>query len=517
MKIVSVAQMQSLDRRASAEYKIPSLLLMENAGRGFVDLLVASYGRVSGKRVLILAGHGNNGGDGLVAARHLRMRGAEVAVYLFSEIEHVRGDARVSLDIWQATGGRLSLEGDPLSEGLSLDLAQCDYVVDALLGTGLSKSVTGVDAEAIERINACGKTVIAMDIPSGISADTGEVLGTAVRANATFTMALPKWGHFLQDGLEHRGQLKIVDIGIPPALVDATEIKCDWLRPAFLKGCLSPRKQGVHKGSLGHLLVVAGSVGKRGAAQMSALAALRTGTGLVTLALPRSLDNGSPLSTLEMMTLPLPESEAGTIALSAEKILVDALAGKQALAMGPGLSQHPETQALVRQLISECTLPMVIDADAINAIASDVTILKRKKGPIILTPHPGEMGRLIGKPAAEIQKDRFLVARRFAETWDVILVLKGAHTVIASPDGSLRVNNTGNPGMASAGTGDALTGIVSGLLAQGLQALDAASLGVWLHGAAGDLAAEERGEAGLLSSDLIEKMPKAISDYLRST
>lgn len=516
MKIVSAAEMRFLDQRASTECKIPSLLLMENAARGFVDRLAEAIGPLEGKRIVILAGRGNNGGDGLAAARHLRMRGATVLVYLFSEIALVHGDARVSLDIWQATAGTLRIEGDPLSERLSLDLAQSDCLVDALLGTGLSKAVTGIYADAIALINNSGKTVIAMDIPSGLSADTGEALGMAVKADHTFTMAFPKRGFFLREGLVHCGRWNVVDIGLPPTLVENAEIKYDLMTPTLLKGLLSPRRPGVHKGSQGHLILVAGSLGKKGAAHLSSLAALRTGAGLVTLALPKSIDTGTPLPTMEVMTLPLPESAEGSIALSAEKLLLKAVEGKQALAIGPGLSQYPETQSLIKQLITKIALPMVIDADAINALAEDVSILKRKKGALVLTPHPGEMGRLLGKTAAEVQEDRFQIAARFAETWDVVLVLKGAHTIIAAPNGALRVNNTGNPGMASAGTGDALTGVIASLLAQGLDPLSAASLGVWLHGAAGDLAAAQRGEIGLLASDLIDKIPEAILNYLRS-
>ncbi len=508
--------MRALDEDATSAYKIPSLLLMENAARGLVDKVEASFGLCQGKRITIVAGRGNNGGDGLAAARHLRMRGAEVVVYLLSEVDRVGGDARVSLDIWRKTEGLLHSEGIYSFDQLVSDLEKTDLVVDALLGTGLSQAVKGVYAETIQSINQCGKPVVSVDIPSGISADTGEMLGVAVKAAATMTMALPKWGHFLQNGLACRGRLDVVDIGLPPMLIEKADIKLDLITQASLKGLLPKRQLGVHKGNLGHLLVIAGSVGKRGAAQMCSLAAMRCGIGLVTTALPKSIDASSPFPTMEAMTLPLPESEAGTLALSSEKMIYDAMSGKNAVALGPGLSQHPETVELVRNLLSQISLPMVVDADGINAIAAEPSILKQKKGPLVLTPHPGEMGRLIGKQAVEVQKDRFNIARRFAENFGVILVLKGAHTVIAAPDGALRVNNTGNPGMATAGIGDILTGIIAALIAQGLAPLDAATLGVALHGVAGDLAAAEKGMAGLLSSDLIEKIPAAMTEYLRS-
>lgn len=516
MKIVTAAQMKSLDQQATVVYKIPSLLLMENAARGLVDQIEAVYGAGRGKQITIVAGRGNNGGDGLAAARHLKMRGAEVVIYLLSPIDRISGDARVSLDIWRATDGALFVEGGFSLPHLVEDLSESDLVIDALLGTGLSHPVTGVYADVIGLINEHGergRTIVSVDIPSGISADTGETLGVAVKADLTLTMALPKWGHFLQSGLEHRGDLAVIDIGIPPALITQMEIKANLVTPGSLKNVLPVRLKGLHKGTMGHLQVIAGSLGKRGASQMTAMAAMKSGTGLVTLALPRSLDLSAP-AAMECMTLPLPESSEGTLALSAEKNILDVLVGKNAVAMGPGLSRHPETQALVRNLITQITIPMVLDADGLNAIADDLAILKQKKGPLILTPHPGEMARLIGKRASEVQKDRVNIASEFAKTWGVILVLKGANTLIAAPDGTLRVNNTGNPGMATAGIGDVLTGMISAFLAQGIAPLDAATLGTHLHGVAGDLAAGEKGEAGLLASDLIEKIPDALKLHL---
>lgn len=509
MKIVTADEMKSLDRRATTEFGIPSLLLMENAARGLVDAIETAYGPLLRKKIVILAGRGNNGGDGLAAARHLRMRGAEAGIYLLSPIDKVGGDAKTSLDIWIKTGGALSVVGNFKWPRLAEALAESDLIVDALLGTGLSHPVTGEYAKAIDLINRSGKPVVAVDIPSGISADTGETLGISVKAQLTATMALPKRGHFIREGLEQRGKLRIVDIGFPTALIDSAGIKAELITPSMLEGLPPPRPKGIHKGTLGHLLVIAGSVGKRGAAQMTGLSAMRSGTGLVTIAVPESIEPGlAPL--MEAMTLPLPETADGTVALAAEKTLLAAMEGKEAVAIGPGLSQNAETQRLVRSLIAEVSLPMVIDADGINAVAADLSVLKKKKGPLILTPHPGEMGRLLGAKADAVQKDRFNLAAGFAGKWGVFLVLKGAHTIIAAPDGALWVNRTGNPGMATAGIGDALTGMIGGFLAQGLTAEKAATLGIYLHGLAGDLAAAERGEAGLITSDLIGKIPQAI-------
>lgn len=509
MKIVTAAEMHSLDARATTVCKIPSLLLMENAARGIVDQVEAATGPVQGKKVVIVSGRGNNGGDGLAAARHFRMRSAIVRVYLPSPPERITGDARISLNIWQATYGVLFAGGLFSPDRLSSDLKNADLVIDALLGTGLSTAVTGSYAAAIKAINRYAQKVISVDIPSGISADTGAVLGHAVKADMTMTMALPKWGHFLQAGLECRGDLRVIDIGIPPTLIDQAKIQVDLITSSHVSTLFPPRPKQSHKGAMGHLLVIAGSIGKGGAAKMTSLAALRCGAGLVTTALPKSLISSASLPVMEVMTLPLPESEKGCLALSAEKEILDATVGKRALAIGPGLSQDSEAQTLVRNLVAKIPLPMVIDADGLNAIAKDLSCLKQKKGMLILTPHPGEMGRLIGKRASEVQENRFNIAAEFARNWEVILVLKGAHTVIAAPDGALRINNTGNPGMATAGTGDVLTGVIASYLAQGLSPLDAATLGVYHHGAAGDLAAEARGEAGLLASDLIHKLPAA--------
>ncbi len=515
MKIVTAAQMRSLDQGATSVYGIPSILLMENAARGLVDKIECDFGPLQEKRIVIFAGRGNNGGDGIAAARHLRMRGAMVAVYLFAETSRVAGDARISLDIWKATGGRFFEQHNTSSKQLRHDLSHSDLVIDALLGTGLSQALRAPFDEAVNAMNCCENPIVSIDIPTGISSDTGEILGDAVRAEATYTMALPKWGHFLRDGMAYRGRLQVVDIGIPPKLINDSEIKVELITADSLKGLLPSRRKGSHKGSFGHLLVLAGSTGKRGAAQMCSLAAFRCGAGLVTTAWPKSIDASTAPPTMEIMTLPLPETAEGSVALSAEKILFAACSGKSVLAIGPGLSQDPETVQLVQRLISEVALPMVVDADGLNAIAQDLSLLKQKKGELILTPHPGEMGRLIGQSAAAVQKDRFNIAARFAEAWGVTLLLKGSHTVIASPEGLLYVNDTGNSGMATAGVGDVLTGMIAGFLAQGIKPLDAARLGIALHGSAGDLAAEEQGEVSLLASDLIDKIPKALMNQTK--
>ncbi len=514
MKIVTTDEIKSLDRNATETFKIPSLLLMENAARGLIDHIEAAFGPVKGKRIVILAGRGNNGGDGLAAARHLRMRGAEAIVYLLSPIEKVEGDARTSLDIWIATDGLLEVVGSFSWGDLKKDLHKSDLVIDALLGTGLSHPVEGDYAEAIAAINGARRPVISVDIPSGISSDTGALLGIAVRADMTFAIALPKRGHFVRAGLEHSGVWEVIDIGFPPALIDRAGMSIDLLTSNMVQDLPPRRTKGMHKGIMGHLLLVAGSVGTLGAAQMASLAAMRSGTGLVTVALPATVAASNVPFPMEVMTLPLPETNEGTLSLASEKKLLQGIEGKTAIAIGPGLSRHPETQHLVRNLIRQVSVPMIIDADGINAIAPDISILKEKKSTLILTPHPGEMGRLMGTNADAVQSDRFKIAKEFAKKWEIILVLKGAHTIVATPDGLLRVNNNGNPTMATAGVGDALTGMIAGLVAQGIAPPDAATLGVYLHGLAGDLAAKVLGEGSLITSDLIGKIPEAIATHL---
>ncbi len=518
MKVATTRQIRSLDRRATADFKIPSLLLMERAARGLADRIEAARGSVRGSRILILAGCGNNGGDGLGAARHLEMRGAEAQVYLLAPPERMQGDAKTFLDIWTGGGGALHTlcnAGPAKWRRLREALGRCDLIVDALLGTGLARPVTGDYARAIALIREARqpqRPVISVDIPSGISADTGEAMGTAVVADETVAMALPKRGHFTGAGLSHRGALSVVDLGFPPALITQEGMTADLMAGADFEDLLPPRPKGAHKGNFGHLLVIAGSAGKGGAAQMAALAALRSGAGLVTCAVPRSLEGRFPM---EIMTLPLPETEEGAFSPLSEEAILQAVEGKQAVAVGPGLSLHPQRpQRLVRNIIAQTTTPMVIDADAIHAVAKDPSVLKRK-GPVILTPHPKEMGSLLGRETAFVQQDRFAAASDFARKWGVYVVLKGAHTLIAAPDGRIRINDTGNPGMATAGTGDLLTGMIGAFLAQGIAPFEAASGAVYLHGLAGDLAKQTRGEVGLIASDLMDRIPEAIAQVGR--
>lgn len=510
MKIVTAKEMQALDRKTVEEHGIPSLRLMENAGLRLFEEIRRLPGGIKEKTVTIVAGKGNNGGDGLVVARHLKKAGAAVTVYLLADESDLSRDAKASLTAYKKIRGKFYLKSAFDSKALHARLAESDLVIDAIFGTGLSSPVKGPAKDAVEAINAAGKFVVSIDLPSGINADTGEVMGAAVAADLTVALALPKLGLFLYPGVEHAGAMRVADIGIPDELVDRLKTGIELLTENRMRALLPRRPIAAHKGSFGHTAVIAGSVGKTGAAVMAGLSALRTGAGMVTLALPESLEAAMPNRPWEIMTLPLPETVDHSISLSAEKTIMRFLEGKAAAAIGPGLSTQSETQELIRALVKQTEIPMVLDADGLNAFAGKAALLSRPGPPLILTPHPGEMSRLSGLGAEKIEKNRLETARRFSQEYRVCLVLKGAKTVIAEPSGQLSINPTGNPGMATAGTGDVLTGIIAGLLSQGVANASAAKLGVYLHGMAGDIAAERRGEAGLIAGDLIEQIPAAI-------
>lgn len=510
MYVATAQEMQNIDRRARDEYGIPTLLLMENAALGVIRVVEESFGPVKGRRIAIVAGKGNNGGDGLAAARLLHNRGAKVQVYLLSEPAAVTGDAATNLNIASKMGIEVQSKGMFDMEGLRSALTHSYVIIDALFGTGLSSPVTGEYSEVIELINHSNRPVVAVDIPTGIHSDTGEVMGAAVRATETVTFAIPKRGHFLYPGRDFTGRLHIADISIPKAAIEKESIYLRLLTEEEMTGLIQPRSADSHKGSYGHVLVIAGSIGKGGAAAMTSLSCLRSGAGLVTLATPQSVQPIVAEKLTEVMTHPLPETDEKTVALSAMETVLELSKDKDVVAIGPGLTTEKDTAAVVRRLIKEIEKSMVIDADAINALTDHLDILRERRSPAVLTPHPGEMGRLTGKGSADVQRDRIGIARAFATDYRVYLVLKGAHTVIAEPSGVVHISPTGNPGMATAGTGDALTGILAGLIAQGMNIASAVKLGVYLHGLAGDMTAKEVGMTGMLAGDLIARIPAAI-------
>ncbi len=511
MKIVTGTQMQAVDRRTITEAHIPSSVLMERAGEGIVRNLEEYCGSARGKTITILCGKGNNGGDGLVAARLLRRRRARVHVVLFATIADLSRDATAMYRRFVHIAGRSAVSRFRSGDQTRALVASSDILLDALLGTGLSSEVSGPYREAIELINAAGKPVIAVDIPSGIHADTGTILGRAIRATLTITFGLPKLGLYVGAGIDHAGAIRIVDIGIPPAYVDAIESRTLLLTSDGAFRSLPERVPSAHKGTFGHAGIIAGSVGKTGAAALAAYAALRVGTGLVTVATPSSVNDVLESKLLEVMTMPLPETKARTLARSGLDRISAFIQARTAIAIGPGLSTHPETVELVQSLMKHLDRPSVLDADALNALTGRVSLLTECKTPPILTPHPGEMARLeVDATPQSVNADRIGTARRFARERGVFVVLKGARTVIARQDGLVAICPTGNPGMATAGTGDVLTGMIVGFLAQGVSAWDAACAATFFHGSAGDLAAQRLGQHGMLASDLIAQIPYAL-------
>lgn len=511
MNIVTGTQMQALDRRTITEAQIPALVLMERAGAGVAAFLQDRFGPLRGKTVTILCGKGNNGGDGFVVARLLRRRHVKVTVLLLAPVPDLSRDAAVMYRRWLRVAGKSASKSFRSSDLTGPILASSDLVIDALLGTGLSTEVTGVYRDAIELMNRSGRPVIAVDMPSGIHADNGALLGQAVRATATVTFGLPKLGLYLGAGIDHAGAIHVIDIGIPAAYIDAIDSRIIVLTKELVAKALPARPASSHKGTFGHAGILAGSVGKTGAAALAARAALRMGTGLVTVATPSSVNDVLEAKLLEAMTLPLPETKARSLARSGLDRVLAFMRARTAIAVGPGISTHPETVELVQSLMKHLDRPSVLDADALNALASRASLLTECKIPPILTPHPGEMARLeVDATSQTVNADRIGTARRFARERGVFVVLKGARTVIARPDGLLAICPTGNPGMATAGTGDVLTGMVVGLLAQGIPAWEAACAATYLHGSAGDLAAQQLGQAGMLASDLIAHIPYAL-------
>jgi hydroxyethylthiazole kinase-like uncharacterized protein yjeF len=506
--------MQELDHRAIKECGIPGICLMENAGRGAAELLVRSFPDACKESIAILAGGGNNGGDGFVIARHLKNWGIQTRVYLFSSIDEIKGDAATNLQIWLAMGGELVevvFKGD--FAGIRKEFSKAGLMVDAIFGTGLHSEVKGFLKDTITFINSLPQSMIAVDIPSGLDATTGKVLGEAIRADLTVTFGLAKIGHVVEPGVSYVGRLEVLDIGIPDCLIEEAAIKTYLIDlDELAMNLLDPRSTQAHKGDYGHLFVLAGSPGKTGAAAMVCSAAMRMGTGLVTLGVPSSLNPILEAKLTEAMTAPLPDAGSGYLTAEAVERIRPLLKEKTALAIGPGISTESSVQEVVVKLIPETALPLVIDADGINAVASRSEILKQGTGSVILTPHPGEMARLAGITTQEVQADRITVAKSCAASYNAIVVLKGNRTVIATPDQEVYINPTGNPGMATGGTGDVLTGMIGGLLAQGLPPLEAAKWGVYLHGLAGDIAAQEIGEIPLIASDIIDYLPDALTE-----
>ena len=513
MRILTAEAMREVDRAAIEDLGIPSLVLMENAALGVVEAIGEAFG--DAESAAIFCGPGNNGGDGLAVARLLSVRGWEVRIVLVTGGRELSPDAAVHLRVCRKMELPLRevATEDDLADALD-DAADCDLLVDALFGTGLARPLTGLFAEVVEAMNELPIPCVAVDLPSGLSGSRAEAFTPHVEAALTVTFAAPKVAHVFPPAADSVGEMVVTDLGIPPRLVEDVEEEdgdLHLLMGEELAELLPPREAGTHKGDYGHALLVAGSNGKAGAAILAARSTVRAGAGLVTVAVPEPIVQTVDLGSIESMTLELPSSPAGQITEAAVDAVLDAAEGKAVLALGPGLGQEPATAEAIRRIALDCPLPLVLDADGLNAFAGRAGERAERRSETVLTPHPGELARLLGIPTAEVQADRIAAARRAAEETEAIVVLKGSLTLVASGR-AVFVNPTGNPGMATGGSGDVLTGLIAGLLAQGLDALDATLLGVYLHGLAGDIAASFQGEVALAAGDLIDALPEALRE-----
>lgn len=519
MEILTGVQMRNVDRRAIDVLGIPALDLMEAAGRGVADALFADEPYAAARGVVVLCGKGNNGGDGLVAARHLASRGVPVRVLLLAHAGSIAGDAAANLRAARASGIRVDEVPDEAAWARHRgDVPGKGLVLDAMLGTGVRGGARGIVADVIAHLEKTSARVFSVDLPSGVDADSGVVAGPSVRAERTYTLCRPKVALVLDPAAEFAGDWSVIPIGIPDSAVVAENGRLEWLDADAVRALLPPRSRDSHKGTYGHLLIVAGSLGKPGAAVLASRGALRAGAGLVTAAVPRGSMAVVAAQQAELMTEPLPQTRSGALARTARKRVLDLLATRDALAIGPGLGTSAETAAAVVAILAGRTRPAVLDADGLNVFAPVTRKslrLTAGRVPLILTPHPGEAARLLGSSTAEVQADRPGAAGRLAARTGAIVVLKGHRTVVAGPDGTLCFNASGNPGMATAGSGDVLTGITGALLARGLPARDAARLAVFLHGDAGDRAALRRGHEGMIASDLIDELPAAAAGLTR--
>lgn len=519
MKILTGAEMREVDRLSTERAGISSLTLMENAGKSVADFIAAQFKNFEDIPVVVFCGKGNNGGDGLVIARHLQKLGATVSVFLFAETSELTGDAAKNLKRLKSIEV-LAVGGFDTWEKPRWDEGKPGIVVDAVLGTGIRGEVTGLLRTAIEAINERPASVFAVsvDIPSGLDSDTGEVHGASVRADFTVSFTAPKTGMFLGESPRYVGQLIIREIGSPPEIIEEIgKGSLRWAEPREFSRYAKRRRAEGHKGDYGHVLVVAGSVGKSGAAVLASWAALRAGAGLVTAAVPEPILPIVAAHAPEIMTEPVAAIPAGSLAMKdLENGRIESLlSGKKALAIGPGLGTQEETQRFIRGIVGHRAVPVILDADGLNAFDGFSKDLNREEGRLAMTPHPGEMARLLDATVKDVQARRIDIASAAATEWNAIVILKGHHTIVAAPDGRAWINSTGNPGMATGGTGDVLTGILASLTAQyGLEDWwRTLAFGVWLHGMAGDIASADYGEAPLMASDLIHALPRALLQF----
>ncbi len=490
MKVLNSTAMKEADRKTIEELGLPGAVLMETAAIRTVELIRHKLPRA--KRFAVLAGPGNNGGDGLAIGRLLINAGMSGSLWSTVKPGEYRGDAGINEHFLERSSYRINRLGEREKlDQLREELKHTDFVVDALLGIGVDRNVEGLFAELIENVNSAGLPVVSVDIPSGVNADSGALMGCAVQADWTVTFAFPKPGLLCFEGAEKAGEVYVGQINIPPALVENEPV--DLLTSGRIMALLPPWKKSFHKGSLGRVMIVAGSPGMTGAAIMAAESALMGGAGLVYLAVPQSLESSVSARLVEVITISLAETGSGIISPAAAETILGKAGHCDALAVGPGLDPGGDTAKLLEQVIVSSPVPLVIDAGALDALKGRPELLKEAKYPVVITPHPGEMARLSGLSVRDVQENRLEVALDHARKWGVYLLLKGFNTIIASPDGKAAINPTGGPALATAGSGDLLTGLIASFLAQGLEAENAARAGAFIHGLAGDLVPEGRG------------------------
>lgn len=502
MKLAINSEMKKLDKVAIEDYEIQSAVLMENAG-ALVAANIIEMETV--KTVTVVCGTGNNGGDGFVAARHLHNKGMQIKIFVIGNMKDISGDALVNLNILRKM--ELPIENiKELNNLVRLEKASkaSDLTIDAVFGTGFNRSLEILYTSVFDIMNENSDFILAIDIPSGIHGDSGEADEHAIHAQRTITFTIPKCGNILNPGSARTGELIVKDIGIPKRIIEEMKIKRNIITETSVMKFFPWRRGFSHKGDYGRVNIIAGSTGLTGAAILTCRSALRSGIGLLKLYIPESLAVLITHSVPEAITIPLQEVRKGVIGITHFDRIIEDSASSDVVAIGPGCGNTAETSELVRRIIQELEKPVVIDADGLNAISRNTDILLNKKSSVVMTPHSGEMSRLIGISTDEINKRPIEIAREYATKWDVILVLKGARTVVAAPNGDIYVNVTGNSGMATAGSGDVLTGVIAGFIGQGLTPLQAALLGVYVHGRAGDNSAKYKGEYGLLAGDIVE-------------
>jgi NAD(P)H-hydrate epimerase len=508
MRILSAESMREVDRKAIDEFGIPSLVLMENAALGLADAIAETYPQARG--VAIFCGPGNNGGDGLALARHLAVRGYHLELCLVAGGREVAGDAAVQLNICQNQGLSIRDVGPKDSLHNPVEAArELDLVVDALFGVGLSRPLDGQYAELVEALNRLTLPSLAVDLPSGLNGSRWDIPGPHIEADLTVTFGAPKVAHIFAPAADAVGRVAVADLGAPTELIATAEGNLHLMVGEELATHLMPRPVVSHKGDYGHVLVVAGALGKAGAAILAARSAVRSGAGLVTAAVPEDVVQTVDLGSIESMTFPLSQTRTGALQEENARTVRNLSIDKNVLAVGPGLGRDPSTEETIRSIVLDSNLPVILDADGVNAFAGNGRQLKKREAETILTPHPGELARLMATTSTEVQADRVGAVEKAARETGTCVVLKGHQSLVASPEGEVFVNPTGNPGMASGGTGDVLTGLIAGLAGQGYEALVAAQLGVYLHGSAGDLAAEKIGQSAVSASDLPEYLPAA--------